>query len=72
MSRAAFAHLLAAEPAPSGERPAIRGDRAAVATLKALDGPRAGHARGLTAPRGVSRSVRGGCPDGRGAVRSGI
>ena len=35
MSRAAFAHLLRAEPAPSGDRPSIRGDHAAVATLKA-------------------------------------
>jgi hypothetical protein len=35
MSPAAFAHLLRGEPAPSGERPAIRGDRAAVAALKA-------------------------------------
>jgi hypothetical protein len=35
MSREAFGRLVAGEPAPSGERPAIRGDRAAVATLKA-------------------------------------
>ena len=35
MSRAAFQHLLRGEPAPSGERPVIRGDRAAVAALKA-------------------------------------
>ena len=35
MTRAAFAHLLKGEPAPSGERPVIRGDRAAVAALKA-------------------------------------
>jgi hypothetical protein len=34
MSREAFSHLLRGEPAPSGERPAIRGDRAAVALLK--------------------------------------
>ena len=34
MTRAAFAHLLRGEQAPSGERPAIRGDRAAVAVLK--------------------------------------
>ncbi len=34
MSRAAFSHMLRAEPAPGGERPTIRGDRAAVATLK--------------------------------------
>ncbi|MGI8780536.1 MAG: hypothetical protein ACR2L8_10290, partial [Solirubrobacteraceae bacterium] len=35
MTGAAFSRLLRGEPAPSGERPAIRGDRAAVATLKA-------------------------------------
>jgi len=35
MTRAAYSHLLRGEPAPRGERPAIRGDRAAVATLKA-------------------------------------
>ena len=35
MSRAAFRHLLRGEPAPSGERPAVRGDRAAVALLRA-------------------------------------
>jgi hypothetical protein len=35
MTRAAFGHLLRGEPVPSGERPAIRGDRAAVAALKA-------------------------------------
>jgi hypothetical protein len=35
MTREAFAHLLRDEPAPSGERPTIRGDRAAVALLKA-------------------------------------
>jgi alkyl sulfatase BDS1-like metallo-beta-lactamase superfamily hydrolase len=35
MTRTAFSHLLRGEPVPSGERPAIRGDRAAVATLKA-------------------------------------
>jgi hypothetical protein len=34
MSRAAFAHLLRREPAPSGERPIVRGDRAAVALLR--------------------------------------
>jgi hypothetical protein len=34
MTREAFAHLLRDEPAPSGERPTIRGDRAAVALLK--------------------------------------
>ena len=33
MSSAAFAHLLRGEPAPRGERPCIRGDRAAVALL---------------------------------------
>ena len=33
MSGAAFAHLLRGEPAPRGERPSIRGDRAAVALL---------------------------------------
>jgi hypothetical protein len=35
MSRAAFEHLLRGEPAPSGERPTVRGDRAAVALLRA-------------------------------------
>ena len=35
MTSAAFAHLLRGEPVPRGERPVIRGDRAAVATLKA-------------------------------------
>jgi hypothetical protein len=35
MSPTAFACLLRGEPVASGERPAIRGDRAAVATLKA-------------------------------------
>jgi len=35
MSRAAFSHMLRGEPVPSGERPAIRGDREAVALLKA-------------------------------------
>ena len=35
MSRAAFRHLLRNEPAPAGERPSIKGDRDAVATLRA-------------------------------------
>jgi hypothetical protein len=35
MTREAFEHLLRGEPAPTGQRPAIRGDRAAVAQLKA-------------------------------------
>jgi hypothetical protein len=35
MSRATFDRLLRGEPAPNGERPQVRGDRAAVATLKA-------------------------------------
>ena len=35
MTRAAFGHLLRDEPAPVGSRPSIKGDRAAVATLKA-------------------------------------
>jgi hypothetical protein len=35
MSRATYLHLLRGEQAPSGERPAIRGDRAAVALLRA-------------------------------------
>jgi hypothetical protein len=35
MTRAAFGHLLRDEPAPAGSRPSIKGDRAAVATLKA-------------------------------------
>ena len=34
MTRAAFSHLLRGENPPSGERPAVRGDRAAVALLK--------------------------------------
>jgi hypothetical protein len=34
MTRTTFARLLKAEPVPSGERPAIRGDRAAVDRLK--------------------------------------
>jgi hypothetical protein len=34
MTPAAFSHLLRGETPPSGERPAIRGDRAAVALLK--------------------------------------
>jgi hypothetical protein len=34
MTRDAFAHLLRGENPPSGERPVIRGDRAAVALLK--------------------------------------
>jgi hypothetical protein len=35
MTRATYLHLLRGERAPSGERPAIRGDRAAVALLRA-------------------------------------
>ena len=35
MSRATFAQLLRADPPANGERPQVRGDRAAVATLKA-------------------------------------
>jgi hypothetical protein len=34
MTREAFGHLLRAEPVPAGQRPSIRGDRAAVALLK--------------------------------------
>jgi hypothetical protein len=34
MTRAAFSHLLRGENPPSGERPTVRGDRAAVALLK--------------------------------------
>jgi hypothetical protein len=34
MSRTALTHLLRGEPAPHGDRPSIRGDRAAVALLK--------------------------------------
>jgi hypothetical protein len=34
MSRAAFDRLLTGEPQPSGDRPSIKGDRAAVAALK--------------------------------------
>ena len=35
MTPAAFSHMLRDEPIPSGERPAIRGDRRAVARMKA-------------------------------------
>jgi hypothetical protein len=35
MTRATYLHLLRGERAPSGERPAVRGDRAAVALLRA-------------------------------------
>jgi hypothetical protein len=34
MTREAFGQLLRGEPAPPGQRPSIRGDRAAVALLK--------------------------------------
>ena len=34
MTREAFGHLLRGEPVPAGQRPFIRGDRAAVALLK--------------------------------------
>jgi hypothetical protein len=34
MTRAAFDRLLRGEPAESGERPVVRGDHTAVATLK--------------------------------------
>jgi hypothetical protein len=43
MSRAAFQHLLRGEQAPSGERPTIRGDRAAVALLRAWTERAQGH-----------------------------
>ena len=45
MTREAFGHLLRGEPVPPGHRPIIRGDRAAVALLKA----------GSTAPRACER-----------------
>ena len=35
MTREAFGRLLRAEPVPAGQRPSVRGDRAAVALLKA-------------------------------------
>ena len=35
MTREAFDHLLKAEPVPRGSRPVVRGDRAAVARMKA-------------------------------------
>jgi hypothetical protein len=44
MTRAAYLHLLRGEPAPRGERPAIRGDRAAVALLRAWTERAQGHA----------------------------
>jgi hypothetical protein len=43
MSRATYLHVLRGEPAPSGERPAIRGDRAAVALLRAWTERAQGH-----------------------------
>ncbi len=66
LTRDAFAHLLRGEPIPSGARPTIRGDRAAVAALKAWTDRAQGRA-GL-----ISRRVRGGPGPDRGAVRSGI
>jgi len=50
MTRAAFTHLLRGEHAPSGERPAIRGDRAAVALLKSWTD----RAQGRPAPAAIS------------------
>ena len=70
MSRGAFAQLLRGRAGAGGERPAIRGDRAAVATLKALDGPRSGPRR-LTRRRRFPQRA-GTLPRCRGAVRSGI
>ena len=55
MTRAAFSHLLRGEPPPSGERPAIRGDRAAVALLKGWTD----RAQGRAAAPTLSRSLRG-------------
>jgi hypothetical protein len=43
MSRAAYRHLLRGEAAPSGERPSIRGERAAVALLRAWTERAQGH-----------------------------
>ena len=62
MTSAAFSHLLRGEPVPRGERPVIRGDRAAVADAEGVDGPRAG-------PPGLSRKpIPAACgDDGAGA-----
>jgi hypothetical protein len=43
MTRSTYRHLLRGEPAPHGERPAIRGDRAAVAQLRAWTERAQGH-----------------------------
>jgi hypothetical protein len=43
MTHSAYLHLLRGEPAPSGERPTIRGDRAAVALLRAWTERAQGH-----------------------------
>ena len=45
MSRSAYLHLLRGEPAPRGERPAIRGDRDAVALLRGWTERAQGHGR---------------------------
>jgi hypothetical protein len=45
MSRATFACLLKGNPAPRGERPTVRGDRAAVELLRGWTA-RAQHHRG--------------------------
>jgi hypothetical protein len=71
MSRAAFGHLLRGEPGPSGERPSVRGDRAAVAVLKAWTDRAQGREPG-TSPPTDSRTDRGGGDGDGGTVRAGI
>ena len=44
MTHTAYLHLLRGEPAPRGERPTVRGDRAAVALLRAWTERAQGHA----------------------------
>ena len=43
MTRSTYLHVLRGEPAPHGERPAIRGDRAAVALLRGWTERAQGH-----------------------------
>ena len=61
MTREAFGQLLRGEPVPAGQRPSIRGDRAAVALLKALAGPRPGSVSGIP-PHGAGKVA---APSGR-------
>ena len=70
MSRATFGCLIRGDAAPHGERPAVRGDRAAVGPPARLD--RARPARRRLTRRGLSRSVRENRPRDPGAVRPGI